>query len=360
VAFGFVSPIRDFKANINCTQIWLAFQNAYIGRDPLTINEESYGEYFAAADQTIDRALFWTGSDRLAHNPNLKDNTSVEFYDLDLVHVLSDDGQHYWTLEDTLWGYLVNSLTFCGATLEQQQSTGAVFNYTFCPTYGTNGSNVFFWNAASRFFAQHAHNNINMVARASMRGGQPSYIYRSVALGNYNTAVGIFPSIFATWELPNINPSGVLSFTIWVVPSPDLPQEVCGSSTSSTNALINDLVARGISRDVISCQNNPPVIEFARCADKLASGYDDPGLACLFDPSNPYVLNRSELGPPGSVAALVIMMCLVVALFTFVVTFYCVGGRWPWRRWMSSSSSSSDSSSSTLESTGRKTKNSVI
>jgi len=277
-----------------------------------------------------------------------------------LVHVISDGGAHFWTLEDTLWGYLFNSLSFCGANLDQQQLTGAVFNYTWCPTYGNNGSSVSYWNAASKFFAQHASHDITMVARATMRNGQPSYVYRSPALGNYNIAAGIFPSIFAVYELPNINPVGVTSFTIWLVPSPDLPQENCGSPTSSTNALMDDLVAKGISRSVISCINNPPAVEFSRCADSLSSvigGLNDPGLACNFDPSNPYVVNRSDLGPAGSVAALVIMLCLVVLVVTFFLTFYLATKRCPWQR----KTSMNDSSSSfEAEHTGRKTKNSVI
>jgi len=195
-----------------------------------------------------------------------------------------------------------------------------------------------------------------MVARATMRNGQPSYVYRSPALGNYNTAVGIFPSIFAVYELPNINPVGVTSFTIWLVPSPSLPQENCGSPTSSTNALIDDLVKQGVSRDVIVCENNPPAVEFARCADSISSGYSDPGLDCLFDPSNPYVVNRSDLGPPGSVAALVIMLCLVVAASTFLLTFYCAANRFPWQRKFDVSSSTFESS----DHVARKTKNSVI
>jgi hypothetical protein len=277
-----------------------------------------------------------------------------------LVHVISDSGQHYWTLEDTLWGHLVNALSFCGASLEQQQATGAVFNYTFCPTYGSNGSSVVFWNAASTFFARHATRDITMVARATIRNGQKSYVYRSPALGNYNPAVGIFPSIFALFELPNINPYGVTSFTIWLVPSPQIPEENCGSPTSSTNALIDDLVTLGISRSVITCLNNAPPVEFARCADALLSGFQDPGLACSFDPNNPYVINRSDLGPPGHVAALVIMLLLVVGTATFFLTFYCVASRCPWQS--KYGVSSPDSSSSTLdpEHVGRKTKNSVI
>jgi len=323
----------------------------------LTINTDSFNAYFAPADLFIGLSLFWTGSDRLQHNPPVDDNGTVTFYDLDLVHDLSDGGQHMWTLEDTLWGYLVNSLSFCGANLDQQQLTGAVFNYTFCPAYGNNGSNVFFWNAASSFFAQHASGDVHMVARATLRNGQPSYIYRTTALGNYYPAAGIFPSIFAVYELPNIDGPSITSFTIWVVPSPDLPQEICGSPTSTTNALISDLVKQGISPNVISCQNNPPEIEFARCADSLTSGYSDPGLECQFDPSNPYVVNRSSLGPAGSVAALVIMLCLVVFALTFALTYYFAAGRC---FWMKTSSNESDSSSLDEHTGSRKTKNSVI
>jgi len=297
----------------------------------------------------------------LTHNPAIDNNTTTSFYDSDLVHDLSNGGQRFWTLEDTLWGYLVNSLTFCGASLEAQQ-TGAVFNYTFCPSYGQNGSNVFFWNAASRFFGQHANGIVHMVARASMRNGQPSEIYRTTALGNINPAAGIFPSIFAVWELPNMDATKVTSFIIWVVPSPDIPKEVCGDPASSNNALVNDLVAKGMSPDIITCQNNPPAVEFARCADSLTSGYSDPGLACLFDPSNPYVVNRSDLGPPGSVAALVIMLCLVVLVVTFVATYYFAVRRWPCRMCGGGDSSSSSSTSDAALDThpGRKTKNSVI
>jgi len=59
VIAGFASPIRDYKSNINCTLLWISFQNAYIGRDPMTINEDSFSEYFAAADQRLESLLFF-------------------------------------------------------------------------------------------------------------------------------------------------------------------------------------------------------------------------------------------------------------------------------------------------------------
>jgi len=352
LVYGYFHPIRDVKDDINCTLIWWSFQQAFMGKNPLTIATSDFAPYFQAASHPVPRTMFWTGSDKLAYDPDGGiDDNSTTFYDLDLVHELSDGGQHFWTLEDTMWGYLLNGLNFCGADVDQQGST--LFNYTYCPSFGSPGSVIIFWNAASQFFASLAKGPVWMVARASIRNNQPYLIYRTTALGNTNTSAGIFPSIFATYELPNVNAALVTSFNLWVVVNDQVPTEMCGSG--SVVPLVNALVTAGIPSPLINCVNNPPVAQFLRCANSLASEAEDPTLACDFDPNNPYIVStqRSALGPGGSVAALVIMMCLIVGGGAFA-------GGWFLSRRRSSPSLNDSSSTSEPHPSGRKTGASVL
>ena len=62
-----------------------------------------------------------------------------------LAHLLAESGQKYVTLEDTLTGYLVNSLVWCG------QSIDPGMNMTRCPSWGDcpNEAGESFWAGAS-------------------------------------------------------------------------------------------------------------------------------------------------------------------------------------------------------------------
>jgi len=349
LGFGFLSPLGGLLPNLNCTLLWQRFEQTFIGKDPLSIAEADYQPFFLAASHPVNRVMFWTGSDRLQRETAVDENSTMvtSFPDFDLVHDMSNGGEHFWTLEDTLWGYLLNGLIWCGANLDQQSYT--YFNYTYCPSYGAPGSRITFWNAASRFFAQRAMGDVWMIGRGSIRNGQPYEIFRSPALGNYNTSAGIFPSIFATVELPSINIASITSFTVWIISNPDVPDESCASSQGSVQALRNALMVAGVAQSKITCEDDPPVVQFFRCADSLSSAVQSSAIACEFDPNNPFVVTQetesSKLGPAGSVAALVIILCLFVGVVAFL------GGRYYAMRSIKSlaTHTTGDSSSSELD-----------
>ncbi|XP_035827186.1 ADP-ribosyl cyclase/cyclic ADP-ribose hydrolase-like [Aplysia californica] len=70
------------------------------------------------------------------------------FYDgvYDLVHRYSEKGSRFITLEDTLAGYMLNQLTWCG----MKEHPG--YNEGWCPKCRDSATDGF-WGAASKQFA---------------------------------------------------------------------------------------------------------------------------------------------------------------------------------------------------------------
>jgi len=153
------------KQNItfNCTYIYEQFASAYYMKDPLSITNTSFQGYLQAAWHPIppNQSVFWTGSSYVVANPGQPTPITR-----DVVHQWSDNGYRYWTLEDSLWGYILNGLSWCGS-FNQTGNPVDIWNYTACPAYGLNGSTSFFWNSASAQFAQSASGNAQFLGYAS-------------------------------------------------------------------------------------------------------------------------------------------------------------------------------------------------
>jgi hypothetical protein len=224
----------------DCTAIWNAVQ---LGN---TTND--FSQYFALTDHPIPRdlALFWTGADFVQFSspalPSYAGNTR------DTVHYVSRNGLRFWTLEDTLWGYLMNGLT------------------------GYTGR---FWTNASAFFAQHATGDVQMLAYASTdtRSGTVRAPYRPtdqvIEINNGTMNYTIYSSIFANTEIYNLQPQNVTSFTVWILVNPLYPGESCsrGSVALMENDLQNLEGGPHFLPEQLKCVNTPDITKFALCMD---------------------------------------------------------------------------------------------
>lgn len=136
----------------------------------------------------------------------------------------------FWTLEDTLSGYLLNNLQFCS----RQDLTD--FDMVSCQ-FSCGIINVSYWNAASMFFARKAHGHVTVV------------------LNGTRTAGAIAPwSTFYNYELPWLNSSSVSSLKVILLNKLGAePHETC-EKPASLRILMDSLAQKGIKYE---CEDNP-------------------------------------------------------------------------------------------------------
>jgi hypothetical protein len=247
----------------NCAGLWDAFKQPFLTIPQEDIVMESFDAYLSACDHDVprDRAMFWSGT-----------SGGTAYGSYDTVHALADRTRRYWTLEDTMWGGLVNGLNFCSG------DRGAnAFNFTTCPTFDdilnrgllwVNQTYRFgafaFWPAASKHFALKATGHVTMLVYAN--GGRP--IYRPPSPQ--------FPgSIFATIEIFNLQAHQIDSFTVMVITEDNAPEEVCGRG--SLVSLVRDLtdIAK-IPPNLIKCEDDPDQVAHLLCVDDPTNEW------CLF------------------------------------------------------------------------------
>jgi hypothetical protein len=241
--------------NWDCEGVYDNLTNAYAGKDPLSITSVDFQPFLKATFHQIpvNKSMFWTGSSSVSYNPD--PNTIPN---RDIVHEYSYFGFRYWTLEDSMWGGLMNGLNFCGAGLDWFEANTSVFNYSTCQPYGSPGSSYYFWTAASTQFAQQARGDVFMLGYAGTRR-----IYRNGTDPNYPNETA---SIFASVEIKNLNASQITSFTALIIPSTAFPTEVCGQG--SVAQMQYDLTAiAGIPPENVFCIDNPDAVRHQICVD---------------------------------------------------------------------------------------------
>jgi len=247
--------LKTFKWD--CESIYDNFTSVYIGKDPTAILPSDFQPFLKLGYHPVpvNKSMFWTGSSSVTYNPNSVPNR-------DLVHEYSYYGYRYWTLEDTMWGSMINGLSFCGASLEYQALNNSIFNFSTCMSYGQNGSSHNYWNAASAQFAQTARGDVYMLGYANNRR-----IYRTGTDPDYP---GESPSVFASVEIYNLNASQITKFTALIIPNSQYPQEKCGSGSVAQMQRDLTLIA-GIPAKNVFCEDNPDAVRHLVCVDDWAT-----------------------------------------------------------------------------------------
>lgn len=201
-----------------------------------------YDPFMQAARQQIpeNKVMFWSGVK-------------------DLAHEYSADGQRYVTLEDTLIGYLVDGLVWCG------QGSPPGMNYSRCPSWmdcplETSES---FWASASKTFASSAKGEVAVMLDGS-RSDTPAYRR---------------DSFFSKYELPFLDEKAVTRVLVFLTHPLNSPAyESCFNG--SLALLEQDVSSRGFE---FQCEDDPAAILHLLCADnpsdrecRLASRYIRP------------------------------------------------------------------------------------
>ncbi|XP_071164004.1 ADP-ribosyl cyclase/cyclic ADP-ribose hydrolase-like isoform X2 [Mytilus edulis] len=172
------------KRNIDCHDLWLKFIRGVEFQSKCNFNQSSYDDFLRASEHAVpgNKFMFWSGV-------------------YSLVMRYSNKGRRYFTIADTLTGYLLDNMVWCGNATE---SDGIEKDLETCPGFHTSSqcsqtAATVFWSAASQNFARHAEGNIHVMINAS------------------RTPAFRPDSYFTTKELPNINATKVKKATILMV-----------------------------------------------------------------------------------------------------------------------------------------------
>uniref|UniRef100_A0A3Q3VT85 ADP-ribosyl cyclase/cyclic ADP-ribose hydrolase n=1 Tax=Mola mola TaxID=94237 RepID=A0A3Q3VT85_MOLML len=184
----------------DCENIWKQFEGAVVRQSPCNVTVKDYHLMFYAMAQTwpppCNRFLFWSKTRTLVHS---------------YVAAL----RHFWTLEDTMAGYIFNDLMWC-------------FDFGSCPEWSACKHHPVYslWQQASQNFAEMACGNITVLLNGSIANA-------------FNRK-----SMFGSVELDSLNPCNVDYVNIKVVTNLEGPLiESCNQG--SVVDLIHILQIRG-------------------------------------------------------------------------------------------------------------------
>ncbi|XP_041923053.1 ADP-ribosyl cyclase/cyclic ADP-ribose hydrolase 1 [Alosa sapidissima] len=236
--YNYITLINP-SSRYDCEGIWREFEEAVVRRTPCSVRVKDYQRMFRATPQTLpcDKLLFWSKTH-------------------DLVHSYSAVTRRFWTLEDTLVGYMFNDLIWCG---KEEKDRG--FNFSACPEWSdcVNHPVYSLWKQASQNFAEAACGNITVILNGSIKDA-------------FNRK-----SMFGGVELDSLNPRMVNHVNIKVVTNLEGPLiESC--TEGSIVDLIKILQTRGfrwtctdydLTLMILQCMKNPKQYSCLTCADSL-------------------------------------------------------------------------------------------
>ncbi|XP_071303429.1 ADP-ribosyl cyclase/cyclic ADP-ribose hydrolase 2 [Agelaius tricolor] len=223
--YEYITLVNPAVGEKNCSQIWEAFKNAFINKDPCSIHPKDYELFINLTFHTIppNKSLFW-------------ENNQL------LVNSLAARGRRYMSVSDTLFGFLGDFLSWCG----QADSPG--LDYESCPTMAECENNAVdsFWRIASATYAKHSSGVIQVLLNGSAEGGAYPQ-----------------PGFFADYEIPNFQKDKISQVVIWVVDDIEGPdRDSCG--TNSVKTLETRLKTLGFD---VTCTDNYKSVMFLLCLD---------------------------------------------------------------------------------------------
>ncbi|XP_075608562.1 ADP-ribosyl cyclase/cyclic ADP-ribose hydrolase 2 isoform X2 [Balearica regulorum gibbericeps] len=223
--YDYIRILNPSVGEKNCSEIWEAFKNAFINKDPCSILPKDYELFINLSLHTIppNKSLFWENNELL-------------------VSSFADRGRRYMSVSYTLFGFIGDLLNWCG----QANSNG--LDYESCPTTEECENNAVesFWRMASATYAQHSSGVIHVLLNGSaVKGAYPD------------------PGFFADYEIPNLQKDKISQIVIWVVDDIEGPdRESCGIHT--VKILENRLKTLGYD---VTCTDNYKSVMFLLCLD---------------------------------------------------------------------------------------------
>ncbi|CAL8401588.1 unnamed protein product [Gadus morhua 'NCC'] len=118
------------NTSTDCVEVWSAFEQAYVGRDPCQVPPEAYDHLLSVAppQPACNRMLFWSGTKEVAHQVS--------------------EGC-YQTMEDSMLGSVLDGMTWCGKEGSNETFTSGCPGWTECENNPVRS----FWSRASAEFA---------------------------------------------------------------------------------------------------------------------------------------------------------------------------------------------------------------
>ncbi|KAM3936840.1 ADP-ribosyl cyclase/cyclic ADP-ribose hydrolase 2-like [Leptodactylus fuscus] len=247
--YDYIETVNPSVGKKNCSDIWEAFTSAFLNKDPCSVAPSDYERYINLAlhDIPANKSLFWENNKQL-------------------VHRLSDRGNRYMALGDTLMGWLADNLYFCGS------SRDSGFDYNSCPITSECEHNAeeSFWRSTSVTYAKHSSGEIQIMLNGSTPGGGFPV-----------------PSFLADFEIPNFQRDNVSSINIWVMDEIDgVNVDSCGEN--STAVLQSVLSRRGF---LYNCYDNYRPVRILQCVDFPGNP------ACVTDSGSGYTISWMTMAP---------------------------------------------------------------
>ncbi|XP_075716594.1 ADP-ribosyl cyclase/cyclic ADP-ribose hydrolase 2-like [Rhinoderma darwinii] len=223
--YDYIETVNPSVGKKNCSAIWEAFTSAFVNKDPCSVFPSDFQLYINLTlhDIPTNKSLFWENNKQL-------------------VHRLSDRGNRYMPLGDTLMGWLADNLYFCGS------SSHSGFDYNSCPITSECEHNAeeSFWRLASVTYAKHSMGEIQIMLNGSTPGGGFPV-----------------PSFLADFEIPNFQRDKVSSINIWVMDEiGGLNVDSCAENSTAT--LQSVLSRRGFP---YNCYDNYRPVRILQCVD---------------------------------------------------------------------------------------------
>ncbi|XP_068160461.1 ADP-ribosyl cyclase/cyclic ADP-ribose hydrolase 1-like [Antennarius striatus] len=190
----FISRCGNFEG-YDCQKIWEAFEQSYIGKDPCQVPMEAYDPFIAVAPikPACNRMMFWSKTKYV-------------------VHDFTEKRDCFITMEDTLMGFVLDGLTWCGKEGSKETFTTGCPGWTDCE----NNTVRSFWSRASAAYAEAACGHVTAMLNGSI------------------TAPFSPQSIFGSIEVQRLNATRVRSLNVALVTQENFV-------TNCTNASLKDL-----------------------------------------------------------------------------------------------------------------------
>ncbi|XP_008493731.1 ADP-ribosyl cyclase/cyclic ADP-ribose hydrolase 2 isoform X1 [Calypte anna] len=223
--YEYIRLVNPAVGEKNCSEIWEAFKNAFINKDPCSILPKDYELYINLSLHTIppNKSLFW-------------ENNQL------LVSSFAGRGRRFMSVAETLFGFFGDLLNWCG------QANSTELDYESCPTTEECENNALesFWRIASATYAQHSSGVIHVLLNGSAVGGAYPV-----------------PGFFADYEVPNLQKDKISKIVIWVVDDIEGPdRESCGTHT--VKILEDRLKTLGFD---VTCTDNYKSVMLLLCLD---------------------------------------------------------------------------------------------
>lgn len=279
--------LKSHEVTKNCSKIWGIFSKAFAYKDPCSVSFADYKPYFDEVGMDIvkpNKSLFWSGTYKEAH-------------------LFSDFDSRFTTLEDTMAGWIVNNLTWCGT--QDNTTSGDGIDYSFCPASNKSCDYItHFWGKASERFAKKASGIVRVLVNGSRLSvsGYPAFKN---------------DSYFATRELPNLRVKEVTNLIVLVVHTIGADSKNLESCGKGSIKLLQDTASnRGIKT---TCYDDPDQVEHLLCADHPLAK------ECIFfKNSERKIAQTVNQGWKGwKVLAITLSVVVGVCLIAAVVLFIC-------------------------------------